>query len=94
VHTRTKVDSKTKKFKLQNIMQKQEQTAIEQFATALYEGGYLQGNGDEIQKLLEQHLEMEKEKIMKAHISAGARLEDISIEAAEQYYNETYGGNK
>ena len=39
--------------------------------------------------------EMEKEQIMKAHISAGARLEDISIEAAEHYYNETYeGGNK
>jgi hypothetical protein len=37
--------------------------------------------------------EMEKERIMKAHISAGARLEDISIEAAEEYYNKTYGGN-
>jgi DNA-directed RNA polymerase specialized sigma54-like protein len=94
MHTRTKVDSKTKKFKLQNIMQKQEQTAVEEFAIALYEGGYLQGNGDEIQKLLEHYLEMEKEKIMKAHISAGARLEDISIEAAEEYYEQTYGGNK
>jgi hypothetical protein len=37
-------------------------TAVEEFAIALYEGGYLQGNGDEIQKLLEQHLEMEKEQ--------------------------------
>ena len=45
-------------------------------------------------KLLEEAKEMEKEQIMKAHISAGARLEDISIEAAEHYYNETYGGNK
>jgi hypothetical protein len=44
-------------------------------------------------KLIEQAKEMEKEQIMKSHISAGARLEDISIEAAEQYYNETYGGN-
>jgi hypothetical protein len=46
-------------------------------------------------KLHSEAKEMEKEQIMKAHISAGARLEDISIEAAEHYYNETYeGGNK
>jgi hypothetical protein len=46
-------------------------------------------------KLLEEAKEMEKEQIMKAHISAGARLEDISIEAAEHYYKQTYeGGNK
>jgi hypothetical protein len=38
--------------------------------------------------------EMEKEQIMKAHISAGARLEDISIEAAEEYYKQTYGGGE
>ncbi len=42
----------------------------------------------------EQAKEMEKEQIMDAHIESGARLEDISIESAEQYYNETYGGNK
>jgi hypothetical protein len=40
--------------------------------------------------IIKQAKEMEKERIMKAHISAGARLEDISIEAAEQYYNETF----
>jgi hypothetical protein len=39
----------------------------------------------------EQAKKMEKQQIMDAHISAGARLEDISIEAAEQYYTETYG---
>jgi hypothetical protein len=43
-------------------------------------------------KQLEQAAQMEKEQIMKAHISGGARLEDISIEAAEQYYEQTYGG--
>jgi hypothetical protein len=47
-----------------------------------------------LREILEQAKEMEKEQIMKAHISAGARLEDISIEYAEHYYNETYGGNK
>jgi hypothetical protein len=39
-------------------------SAVEQFAIALYEGGYLQGNGDEIQNLLEQHLETEKERMI------------------------------
>ena len=38
-----------------------------------------------------QAKEMEREQIMDAHISAGARLEDISIEAAEQYYAKVYG---
>jgi hypothetical protein len=37
-------------------------SSVELFAIALYEGGYLQGNGDKIQNLLEQHLEMEKEE--------------------------------
>jgi len=44
--------------------------------------------------VIEQAKEMEKQQIMDAHIESGARLEDISIESAEQYYNETYGGNK
>jgi hypothetical protein len=63
-----------------------QQTAVEQFAIALYEGGYLQGNGDEIQKLLEQHLEINKEQIEDACWAGG--------NDGKQYYNETYGGNK
>lgn len=46
---------------------------------------------DRIRDLIQRAKEMEKEQIMDAHISAGARLEDISIEAAEQYYTKTYG---
>ena len=61
-------------------------TALEQFAIALYEGGYLQGNGDEIQKLLEQHLEINKEQIEDACWAGG--------NDGKQYYNETYGGDK
>jgi hypothetical protein len=70
-----------------------QQTALEQFAIALYEGGYLQGNGDEIQKLLEQHLEMGKGQILFAWID-GAVDTNAYMDFAEQYYNETYGGNK
>jgi hypothetical protein len=69
-----------------------QQTAVQWFAFELSKLGLLpDGVPDDIYK---QAKEMEKERIMKAHISAGARLEDISIEAAEEYYNETYGGNK
>jgi hypothetical protein len=70
-----------------------QQTALEQFAIALYEGGYLQGNGDEIQNLLEQHLEINKEQIENAYWEGGQDV-PMSGKQCEQYYNETYGGNK
>jgi hypothetical protein len=41
----------------------------------------------------DMYLEKEKEQIMNSYM-IGALFEDISIEATEQYYNETYGGNK
>jgi hypothetical protein len=41
--------------------------------------------------LYEQAKETEKEHIMNAYM-IGALLENISIEAAEQYYDKTYGG--
>jgi hypothetical protein len=68
-------------------------SSVELFAIALYEGGYLQGNGDKIQNLLEQHLEMEKEQIEEAYKYARAHWsrEDGN---AERYYEQTYGGNK
>jgi hypothetical protein len=36
-------------------MTNNKQSSVELFAIALYEGGYLQGNGDEINELLEHH---------------------------------------
>ena len=87
-----------------NMSNNKQQTAVEQFAIALYEGGYLQGNGDEIQKILEQYLEMEKEQSIglikqTAMFMAASHLdEDIADMSYEDvyktYYNETYGGNK
>jgi hypothetical protein len=67
---------------------KTQQTAVEQFAIALYEGGYLQGNGDEIDKLLNTFQEIEKEQIMEAHYAHKYGC------FSEQYYEQTYGGNK
>lgn len=77
-----------------------QQSSVQWFYDKLIEHGIIVVNQTTYQVkckheiLLEQAKEMEKEQIMKAHISAGARLEDISIEAAEHYYKKTYGGNK
>jgi hypothetical protein len=39
-----------------------QQTAVEQFAISLYENGFLTGNGDEIQELLEKAKAMQKQQ--------------------------------
>jgi hypothetical protein len=50
------------------------------------------------QKLIDQAKQMEKEQIMKAvdrGFDEGCKFpEDISLNNAEQYYNETYKGGK
>jgi hypothetical protein len=78
-------------------MSNKQQTAVEQFAIALYEKGLLKGNGDDIQELLEQFKEIEKEKVIRAfdegqeyeyqyHINSAPKFD------SETYYNETFGG--
>jgi len=75
------------------------QTAVELFALDLYEKGLLKGNGDEIQELLEQAKQMEKEQIeiafAKSYLTG---CEEVSYndanKASENYYNETYGETK
>ena len=74
-------------------------SSVELFAIALYEGGYLQGNGDEIQKLLEQYLEIEKEQIIKAFDDGDynyhySRKTGNDFENGQEYFKELYGGNK
>jgi hypothetical protein len=70
------------------------QTSVELFAIALYEGGYLQGNGDEINDLLEHYKAMHKNEIKDAFTNGYIFSKHSNIIADEQYYNETYGGNK
>lgn len=76
-------------------MKDNKQSSVELFAIALYEGGYLQGNGDEIDDLLVYFKAMHKEEIMDAHIE-GQRVFDKfphtqwTNDQAEQYYNETF----
>jgi len=79
------------------------QTVLELFAIALYEKGFLTGNGDEIQELLQQAKAIEKEhelnlikftkeifELGKSHFSYAI----ITNEEILELYNETYGGNK
>ena len=67
-------------------------SSVEQFAIALYEGGYLQGNGDEINDLLEHHKAMHRTEIIESYASGSNDRLKNTINT--NYYNETYGGNK
>jgi hypothetical protein len=72
-------------------------SAVEQLAIALYENGFLQGDGDRIQEIVEIFKEMNKEQHLKTW-GNGWVNGDIPMDnyesVAENYYNETYGGNK
>ena len=69
------------------------QTAVEWFAIALYEKFKLEGNGKELNDLLEQAKEMEKEQIKDAYWDGGQDV-PLHINTCEEWYKKTYGGNK
>jgi hypothetical protein len=75
-------------------MSNNKQSSVELFAIALYEGGYLQGNGDEINDLLERHKAMHKDEICTAFRIGDKFSVDYYLESEldtdEQYYNETF----
>jgi hypothetical protein len=77
-------------------MSNNKQTAVEQFAIALYEKGLLVGNGNEIQELLDKHKEMHKRQIKNAFINGylDSYNAQNNINADEIFYQKTYGGNK
>lgn len=71
-------------------MSNNKQSSLELFALALYEKGFLQGNGDEINDLLDKAKAMHKEEIIDfAHQCSVSYKHEIT-----QKYNETYEGNK
>jgi hypothetical protein len=77
-----------------------QQTAVEQFAIALYQKGLLIGNGDWMQDILDEFKEMEKEKMIDFAFNfyydfskvAGVPFNLISENRinAEDYYDKTY----
>ena len=67
------------------------QSSVELFAIALYEKGFLKGNGNDINDLLEEHKAMHKEEVQDAYrISPNNELWSNS---GIDYYNETFGGD-
>jgi len=73
-----------------------QQTAVEQFAISLYENGFLTGNGDEIQELLEKAKAIDKGQ--RQHTFEQSRLKNkfvgLKYESFDEYYNKTYGGGE
>ena len=70
-------------------------SSVEQFAIALYEGGYLRGNGNEINDLLEQAKAMHKEEIKDAFTNGFRFSKNSKYSIADEaFYKLTYGGNK
>ena len=79
-------------------MSNKQQTAVEQFAIALYEKGLLKGNGDDMQELLEQFKVMEKERMMEfaqeVYRNRYNQIYNSLGNIAEDIYNEIYGDEK
>ena len=72
-----------------------QKTALEQFAVALYENGFLVGNGDDIQELLNKAKEIEKEQMIEfAQEVFRNRYNQITQSLgniADDIYSENYG---
>jgi hypothetical protein len=76
-----------------------QQTALEQFAIALYEKGLLIGNGDWMQDVLQEFKEMEKERMIEFakdwYFNGPLLGEGIDVKnTIEQHFNKTYGGGE
>ena len=71
-----------------------EKSTVELFAEELYEKFEMKGDGEVYQSLLDKFKEMEKERIIKAWKSGDGEYDKVADKLAEQYYNETYGGDK
>lgn len=65
-------------------------TSVDQFAIALYEGGFLQGNGDEIQELLDKYKAVHQEEIETSFWDGGQEV-PVHGNACKRYYEENYG---
>ena len=70
-------------------------SSVELFALALYEKGFLQGNGDKINDLLEHHKAIHKEEIKDAFTNGFRFSKNSKYSIADEaFYKLTYGGNK
>lgn len=70
------------------------QTALEQFAIALYEKGLLITNGDWMQDVLQDFKEIEKEHIIKSILDNRNITSQMTYKDAEEWYNNRFGGTR
>ena len=78
-------------------MDNKQQTALEQFAIALYEKGLLIGNGDWMQDVLQEFKEMEKEQTIEFAINYTYGTKRVGASLKEDFiklYEQTYGGGE
>jgi hypothetical protein len=68
-------------------------SSVQLFAIALYEKGFLKGNGNDINDLLEEHKAMHKDEIEDAVNFGDEHGQITTYLTVEKYYNETFGGN-
>ena len=74
-------------------MSNNKQSSIELFAIAIYEKFKMEGNGKELNDLLEQAKAMHKEEIKNAFTNGFISSRSSNRIADEIFYNETFGGN-
>ena len=71
-----------------------QQTALEQFAIALYEKGLLIGNGDWMQDVLQEFKEIEKEQRIESILDNRNITSQVTFKDAEEWYNNRFGGGE
>ena len=74
-------------------MANNKQSSVELLAIAIYEKFKMEGNGDELNDLVEQAKAMHKSEIIWAHGIKMKGVNNHKCVSGEQYYNETFGGN-
>ena len=82
-----------KKYQTQ-MTKETKQTALEQFAIALYEKGLLIGNGDWMQDVLQEFKEIEKEHIIESILDNRNITSQVTYKDAEEWYNNRFGGGE
>ena len=74
-------------------MSNNKQSSVELLAIAIYEKFKMEGNGNELNDLVNQAKAMHKQEIIDSANKLLYHGTGPGDTAAEQYYNETYGGN-
>jgi hypothetical protein len=75
-------------------MSNEKQTSVEWYHQQIVDRQNGNGDSRSLDEILEQAKAMEKEQIVKAANFDSKSISENGYRKGEQYYNETYGGNK